>query len=236
LQFARSALPAPGEAWSNVEIFRALARQMNFKEECFNDTEDEMIRCLLDSSSPYLRGITLEQLEREGSVRLRLGMDSQPFLPFAAGGFRTKSGRFEIDAGSLSYTPPVESRFGEAARNRQFPLELISHKNDGSINSTFGHRADVDQETRKLSIHAADAARRGIVEGMTVRVFNQRGWCSFIAELSDAVQPGVLRARTMRWNQSSMGQRGVNQLTAERLTDIGGGPTFYSCLVEVAPE
>jgi hypothetical protein len=25
----------------------------------------------------------------------------------------------------------------------------------------------------------------------------------------------------------------VNALTSDRLTDIGGGPTFYSCLVEV---
>jgi anaerobic selenocysteine-containing dehydrogenase len=236
LQFARPALPAPGEAWSNVEIFRALARQMKFEEECFSDTESEMVRCLLDSPSPYLSGITLEQLEREGSVRLRIAENSEPFLPFASGGFRTKSGKFEIDAASLDYAPPVESRFGEAARNQEFPLELISRKNDNSMNSTFGHRADVDGETRKLSIHPSDAVQRGIVEGMPVRVFNQRGWCSLIAELSHAVQPGVLQARTMRWNRSSVGQRGVNQLTSERLTDLGGGPTFYSCLVEVAPE
>jgi hypothetical protein len=26
----------------------------------------------------------------------------------------------------------------------------------------------------------------------------------------------------------------VNALTSDRLTDMGGGPTFYSCLVEVA--
>lgn len=236
LQLARPALPASGEARSNVEIFRALAHQMNFREQCFNETEDDMMRCLLDSSSPYLSGITMEQLEREGSVRLRMSEDSQPFLPFATGGFRTKSGRFEIGADSLDYMPPTESRLGEAARNRQFPLELISHKNSDSMNSTFGHRADVDRETRKLSIHPSDAMQRGIAEGMPVRVFNQRGWCSFIAELSDAVQPGVLRARTMRWNQSSVERRGVNQLTSERLTDIGGGPTFYSCLVEVTPE
>jgi anaerobic selenocysteine-containing dehydrogenase len=236
LQLARPALSAPGEVRSNVEIFRALARRMNFAEQCFNDTEDDMMRCLLHSASPYLCGITLEQLEQEGSVRLRLATDSQPFLPFASGGFRTKSGKFEIDSASLDYVPPVESRLGDAARNQQFPLELISHKNDDSMNSTFGHREDVDRETEKLSIHPSDAARRGIMEGMPVRVFNHRGSCCFIAKLSDGVQPGVLQARTMRWNRSSAERKGVNQLTSERLTDIGGGPTFYSCLVEVTPE
>ena len=236
LQLARPTLPAPGEAWSNVEVFRALARRMNFTDGCFNDTEDDMMRCLLNSSSPYLRGITLEQLERESSVRLNTAAASQPFLPFASGGFKTSSGKFEIDAPALNYVPPVESRLGSAEISRRFPLELISHKNDDSMNSTFGHRADVDHDGAKLSIHPHDAALRGIAEGMPVRAFNDRGSCSFIATLSDAVQPGVLRARTMRWNRSSVGQRGVNQLTSERLTDIGGGPTFYSCLVEVMPE
>jgi anaerobic selenocysteine-containing dehydrogenase len=235
LQLARPALPTAGEARSNVEIFRALARRMNFADECFNDTEDEMMRCALDSSSPFLRGITLEQLDREGSVRLNTGTDSQPFLPFASGGFKTSSGKFEIDSPSLDYAPPAESRLGDAEMNQRFPLELISNKNDNNVNSTFGHRADVDQETAKLFINIHDAAQRGIAEGMPVRAFNDRGSCSFIAKLSSDLQPGVLQVRTMRWSKSSAQRQGVNQLTSERLTDIGGGPTFYSCLVEVAP-
>jgi anaerobic selenocysteine-containing dehydrogenase len=169
-------------------------------------------------------------------VRLNTGTDSQPFLPFASGGFKTSSGKFELGALSLEYAPPVESRLGDAERNRRFPLELISNKNDNNINSTFGHRADVDRETAKLFISGSDAAQRGIAEGMPVRAFNDRGSCSFVAKISSDVPPGVLHVRTMRWNKSSAQQRGVNQLTSERLTDIGGGPTFYSCLVEVAPE
>ena len=234
LQLARPALKAAGEARSNVEVFRALAQRMHFEDECFNETEDDMMRCLLGSSSPYLSGITLEQLHREGSVRLNTG--AEPFLPFAAGDFRTKSGQFEIDAPSLRYVPPMESRFGNSGIGRQFPLELISNKNDDSMNSTFGHREDVDRQTAKLAIHPQDAAVRGIIDDMPVRAFNNRGSCLFVAKLSYDVQPGVLQVRTMRWTKSSAGQRGVNQLTSERLTDIGGGPTFYSCLVQVTPE
>jgi anaerobic selenocysteine-containing dehydrogenase len=235
LQLARPALAATGETWSNVEIFRALARRMNFTDECFDDSEEDMVRCLLQSSSPFLCGITLEQLQEEGSVRLNIAEDSSPFLPFAAGEFKTASGRFEIGAASLNYLPPVESRLGDADRRERFPLELISSKNDDSMNSTFGHRRDVDSQTEKISIHPQDAASRGIVEGAPVRVFNDRGSCSFIAKLSQDVQPGVLHVRTMRWSKQSAKRRGVNQLTSERLTDIGGGPTFYSCLVEAVP-
>jgi len=235
LQLARPALRAPGEAKSNVEIFRSLAKQLGFRDACFDDTEDDMIRILLDSPSPYLHGITLERLDAERSIRLAISPSGEPFLPFAAGEFKTSSGKFEFGAPSLDYTPPVESRWGDAALARDYPLELISAKNDDSMNSTFGHRTDVDQQTSVLSIHPLDAASRGIVEGVQVEVFNSRGACFFRATLDEQLPRRVLRARSVRWNKHAPAHMGVNHLTSERLTDLGDGPTFYSCLVEVRP-
>jgi anaerobic selenocysteine-containing dehydrogenase len=231
LQLARPALPAPGEARSNVEIFRLLAQRMGFADGCFGDTEDDMIRSLLASGSPYLQGITLERLEREGSVRLNISEAGEPFLPFA-GGFRTASGRFEFGAATLAYTPPVESRLGTAGAG-PFPLEFLSPKNDDGMNSTFGHRDSVDAQTGLLSISASDAEARGISNGGLVRVFNQRGACTLPARVTSDVRPGVVAARSTGWNKRALNGAGINQLTSERLTDIGGGPTFYSCLVEV---
>ncbi len=56
LQLARPALPPPGETQSNVEIFRLLAERMGFDDACFADSEDDMIRTLLDSPHPFLQG------------------------------------------------------------------------------------------------------------------------------------------------------------------------------------
>jgi anaerobic selenocysteine-containing dehydrogenase len=235
LQLARPALRAPGEAKSNVEIFRLLAKRLGFADACFDETEDEMIRALLESPSPYLRGITLERLDAERSIRLAVSPSGEPFLPFAAGGFKTSSGKFEFGAPSLAYTPPVESRWGDAALSREYPLELISAKNDDSMNSTFGHRAAVDTQTSILSIHPLDAAPRGIVQGMPVEVFNGRGACFLRAEFDEQLPQRVLRARSVRWNKHAPARMGVNHLTSERLTDLGDGPTFYSCLVDVRP-
>jgi anaerobic selenocysteine-containing dehydrogenase len=233
LQLARPALSAPGEAKSNVEIFRLLAKRMKLGDACFDDTEDQMIQALLNTQSPYLQGITLERLDREHFVRLNVSPKGAAFLPFANGGFKTPSGKFEFGASSLGYTPPVESRLGDPLLRRQYPLELLSSKNDDSMNSTFGHREGVDQQTSTVEIHPEDAASRGITETMQVRVFNQRGWCLFNAHMSSAVPRGVLRCSSMRWNKRSPLRSGVNTLTSERLTDIGGGATFYSCLVEI---
>ncbi len=223
MQMAEPALPAPGETRPNVQVFRDLAHRMGFDEPCFDDTPDEMIRAMLETSSPALRGVTLERLKTEHSVELKV--DPLPF----ANGFRTADGRCDLDAKALAYEPPVESRLGDPSRKSRFPLEMVSSKNHDSMNSTFSNRPDTDAQTSVLEIHPDDAKPRGIEDGAAVRVFNDRGSLELTARVGAAVRPGVVRAPSVR--------RGVNAnaLISDRLTDIGGGPTFYSCLVEIAP-
>jgi anaerobic selenocysteine-containing dehydrogenase len=240
LQLARPALPAPGETKSNVEVFRLIAQRMGFRDPCFGDSVDDMIRTLLDSSHPFIKGITIEELDREHFVRLRM---PDPFRPFAEGNFgaypgQPADGKCHFNAETLDYAPPVESRHGDAELRRKYPFELISPKNDDSMNSTFGHRDAVDRETATLHLNGEDAARLGIHAEDQVRVYNGRGSCVLIASIANAsidsaVRPGVVCAPSVRWGKRAPGKRGVNALTSERLTDAGGGPAFYSCLVQV---
>jgi len=233
LPLARPALPAPGEARSNVDAFRALALRMGFDDACFRDTEDDMIRTLLSSGHPFLDGITLERLDREHFVRLNVAQDNQPFLPFAQGGFGTPTGKCDFGAESLEYKPPVESRFGDESLRSKYPLELISSKNDDSMNSTFGYRPGVDEDTSILHLHPSDAESREIRTGDRVRVFNDRGSLLLKANVNGMVQAGVARAPSTRWLKRAPDRRNANALTSDRLTDMGGGPTFYNCLVQV---
>ncbi|MBZ5593727.1 MAG: molybdopterin-dependent oxidoreductase [Acidobacteriia bacterium] len=233
LQLARPVLPAPGDTRSNVEVFRLLAQRMGFDDPCFRDSADDMIRALLDSDHPFVKGITIEELDREHFVRLRVAHNGGAFLPFSAGGFGTASGKCEFKAETLEYTPPVESRHGEQVLREKYPLELVSPKNDDSMNSTFGYRPDTDRQTSALKIHERDALTRGITHGDQVQIFNDRGSCLLIAKIDASVAPGVVCAPSTRWAKNSPAFRNVNALTSERLTDKGGGPTFYSCLVQV---
>jgi anaerobic selenocysteine-containing dehydrogenase len=237
LQLARPALPAPGETKSNVEVFRLLAERMGFDEPCFRDSEDDMLRTLLDSGHPFLEGITLERLDREHSVRLNVAPDGEPYLPFAQGGFGTPSGKCEFGAEMLDYQPPVESRLGATELRARFPLELISSKSHDSMNSTFGNESPAQSQTATLFLHDDDARPRGIGNGDLVRVFNDRGSCTLVAGVNGPsaglVRQGVVLAPAVRWNKLAPDHRSVNVLTSDRLTDIGGGPTFYSCLVDV---
>jgi molybdopterin guanine dinucleotide-containing S/N-oxide reductase-like protein len=251
VQLSKQAIAPPGEARSNVWLFSNLAQRMGFSEPCFRDTPEEMIRQALAigadgrSANPGMEHITMEDLEREGYVPLAFHSDpeSQPFLPYTAGSLPTPSGKVEFYSETLAaagrdglpgFIPPVESRWGEAAKT--YPLELLARKNDNYMNSTFanlpGHRKMEARTNQKLEMHPEDAKMRELGEGDLVRVFNDRGAIDLTVMLNAQLPAGVVAAR-LDWAKLHAGGANVNALTSERLTDIGGGATFYSTLVEV---
>jgi anaerobic selenocysteine-containing dehydrogenase len=245
LQMSHQAIAPLGECRTNVEVFRALAQRMGFDDECFDQSVDQMMDVALGSPNPWLKGIDRNRLEQEGHVRLNFEKqlaDSDFFLPFARGGFRTESGKAELYSEALKlqgldpvveFTPPEESRHGVLAR--AFPLELLARKSDNFLNSTFSNLPEIQQlekqETGLLEMNAADAHTRGISDGDSVRVFNRRGDIHLKARVDGKVQPGVVSAR-LSWAKLSSGTN-INVLTSEKLTDLGNSATFYSVLVEV---
>ena len=242
LQVSEQAIEPLGECKSNVELFRDLALRMGFEDECFRETVDEMIDGALSSGVPQLAGITRERLEHEPQVRLNLHGDEsdRPWLPFA-NGFPTPSGRARLYDGDLiaqgmdpvaEYVPPEESRKSPLAE--RYPLELLARKADNFLNSTFVNLPGLQKMERQheLEINRRDAERRNIKDGDRVRVFNDRGEIFLSARVDGAVSQGVVGAK-LGWAKLSANGVNINVLTSARLTDLGGGATFYSTLVEV---
>ncbi len=228
LQLARPALPAPGETKPNTEIFRLLAKRMGLTEPAVYASDEELIDAALDSDHPFLQGITRERLERERSVRLNV---PEPFLPFAEG---PVAPQLKFDLGQVAgYAPPVESRLGDAELRRRYPLEMVSSKNDDAMNSTFAYRPENVAACSTAFLHESDAQPRGIRTGDSVRVWNDRGTLVLRADVNGAVRPGVVRIPGVSSPKHTPGRTGINVLTSQRLTDKGGGPTFFSCLVQV---
>jgi anaerobic selenocysteine-containing dehydrogenase len=240
-QVSQQAISPLGEARSNVRMFGELAQRVGFTEPCFTDSEDDLIDQALSTDNPWFAGITRERLEREGHIALVLPANADgEVLPFSdASWFRTGSGRGELTPVPV-FTPPTESRGGEAARSGEYPLEFLPRKADNYMNSTFAniprHQKMESKTSGLLEMHPVDAAARAISDGDKVEVFNGRGKISLRAQVGDMVPQGVVAAR-LDWNKlsGSNGDRGsnVNALTSEIVTDIGAGATFYSTLVEV---
>lgn len=249
VQLSSQAIEPLGEARQNVWVFSQLARRMGFSEPCFADDPDDLIAQALwrDKRQPaVLSGVTAESLDAAGG-HMRLKFEEEAagadFLPFAAGGFGTPSGKAEFYSEALAaqgldplpaFVPNAESRHGDAG---EYPLEFLPRKADNYTNSTFanlpGHQKMENGHIGTLEMHPADAASRGIMEGDAVEVFNARGRIELTARIANTVPQGVVASR-LSWNKLSLGGNNVNLLTSQRLTDIGGGPTFYSTLVEVS--
>jgi len=246
IQISNQAIAPMGEAKSNVDLFRELGQRFGFEEDCFRESPDEMIDAALASGDSWFNGINREQLEREKHTRLKFGSNGihEPFLPFANGGFFTPGGKALLYNENLinlgldpvaSFTPAAESRHGNNG-HAKYPLELLARKADNFLNSTFANVAEVRamENPEWLEIHPRDASQRQISQGQPVKVFNHRGEIQLIAKLTEAVQPGVVGAR-LDWAKHGAEGININVLTSDKLTDMGGGATFYTALVEVRP-
>ena len=113
---------------------------------------------------------------------------------------------------------------------------MISPPARNFLNSTFVNvksLRDIEGEPL-LEIHASDAAARGIATGDVVRVFNDRGTYHCKARVSPRASPGVVNGLGVWWRKLGLHGTNVNQVTSQRLTDLGRGPVFYDCRVEVA--
>ncbi|HVG31348.1 MAG TPA: molybdopterin oxidoreductase family protein [Pyrinomonadaceae bacterium] len=229
------------EAKPNTEVFRLLAARLNFTEDCFRDTDEEIARQALAVDHPALEGVTLELLRERGWARLSL---PEGFAPFAGGKFGTPSGKCELYSESLAaagmpgvpeFIPPRESRASAPELAGEFPLALISPAAHAFLNSSFANLPKQLRQERApfVEINPRDAAARGIREGERVRAFNQRGSCELTAVVTERAREGVVVSPSVWWNKLSPGGAGINQLTSQGLTDLGGGATFYDALVEV---
>ncbi|HRI17317.1 MAG TPA: molybdopterin dinucleotide binding domain-containing protein, partial [Burkholderiaceae bacterium] len=154
--------------------------------------------------------------------------------------FPTPSGRCEffsarLAAQGLDGLPDYLPNYEAAGSSTQFPLAMISPPARNFLNSSFVNvksLRDIEGEPL-VEMHADDAAARGLGDGQRVRVFNDRGRHECRLAVSPRARPGVVNGLGIWWRKLALDGTNVNELTHQRLTDIGRGPAFYDCLVEV---
>ena len=225
----RPAIAPLGQAKPNTQIFRELAAHMGFTEPDFNDSDETLCR------ATYGDKIDFNDLLEKGFATLKL-----PDAPFAEGQFPTPSGKCEffsarLLAQGLDGLPDHVPNFEAAGTSADFPLAMISPPARNFLNSTFVNvksLRDIEGEP-VLEMHALDAAARGINSGDVVKVFNLRGEYLVKVDVSARARPGVVNGMGIWWRKLGLAGTNVNQLTSQHLTDLGRGPVFYDCLVEV---
>src|SRR6266478_43 len=221
LQLAQPALPPQGQAKSNWEVFQLLARALGVAAEHYAKSPEALIREFLAKGDATVQGITFEELETRGWVRVNL---PRPYTQFAHGA-PTPSGKVEFYSERLARQGlpalPTYVPLDEGPENREltarYPLQCLVPPNRFFLNSSFSQSALLRrrQGTPTVMLAPEDAER-------------------FTARVTDATRRGVVVIEGIWWHRFQPDGRGVNVLTSDRVTDLGGGPAFHSNLVEVS--
>jgi anaerobic selenocysteine-containing dehydrogenase len=227
LQYADPVVPPRGLARSNRWIFARLAERLGLDEPCLHWETPRLVAELLSSGHPSLAGITPERLVREKSVRLSL---PDPFLPYATGS--------HFPDGKIRFAPPPRQQVFAERPTAEFPLRFISPPGAMMVNTTMGNVASIIRRAGgepQVIIHRADAARAGIAAGERIRITSAAGSIVRTAVVSDDAREGVVIAVGQWWPKLAPDGRGLNDLTNERLTDLGAGSTFGNIVVRIEP-
>jgi anaerobic selenocysteine-containing dehydrogenase len=253
----RPAIPPVGQSLPNSEIFRRLAVAMGYVDPCFSQDDETILRNFVEAQRhPVFETVTWQRLLEDGFVRLNL---PDPYLPFAQGNFPTPSGKCEFFSQRMAddgyepvpvyVAPKVEAgrtmndewgngdeRAATHSSSINHSLICISPPAHSFLNTTF---ANVDRFLRReeapaLQIHPADAAARGIVSGVGVRVWNELGEVRLVAEVTNSIIQGTVLAPGIWWSKFSPDGRNINQITPQDETDMGASACFYDTRVFVA--
>jgi anaerobic selenocysteine-containing dehydrogenase len=223
-----------GEAKPNTEIFRLLAAAMGYEDACFRDTDENLAQSALGADWNFA--------DVRAAGWKRIGAPAGT-ARFADGGFGTPSGKVEFHSPAAAaagldplpdYIPPLEDTRSELSQ--RFPLAMISPPARHFLNSSFVNVTSlrVYEGEPWLDIHPDDALARGVADASYVRVFNDRGTLTLRARVSDRARRGVVVALSVWWKKLARDHKNANELTrSDELTDMGRGPLFYDCLVQV---
>jgi anaerobic selenocysteine-containing dehydrogenase len=230
LQYGLRAMAPLGECRTNLEVFQALGKALGFGDPWFEHSVEDFVRLLLPGKHPNLRGIDPERVLAGETVRLNLPRGRSGF----AERFATVSGKLEFVSEELERQglPALPDYGGDPfdTRPAEFPLRLLTPPAHAFLNSSFGampraRRREKDEP--RVLVHPDDAGGAAVRSGDEVELFNELGAVRMLAHVTEETRPGTVVAEGIWWPSHGRGGRGINTLTSNRLTDLGGGSTFH---------
>jgi len=225
LQYSAPVVAARGESKSNRWVFAELAKRLKLTDECLYWSPQEIVQDLLRSKNPLLIGITAERLIEERSVKLQL---PSPFRPYSEGS--------NFSDRKIRFAPAPQQIQFEVVTDQEYPLRLISPPGPFILNTSMGNVPSILKMAGgepQVVVHPADASPLGIADGDYVDVHSPNGCIKRKVIVSEDARQGVLVALGQWWPKLSPDGKGLNDITSERLTDLGGGSTFGNPAVRI---
>lgn len=242
---SEKALEPAYESKSDMDIYRLIAKGMGMGE-FFEDTDEEIVKKLIDTDMARKAGLTWERLKEEKVIQT---------LPSCwvnwTQGFPSPSGRLEfylenpyprIDCGIdidqsrehlPVFTPPFEA-WPDNPLAKKYPLVYHTVRHRWRLHSQWYGTPwlrELDDEPA-VRINPGDAMSRGICDGDVVEVFNDRGHVVLKAILSEAQRPGIVTV-PKGWQRDQFISGSYQELTSDHVNTTDYNQCFYDVLCDV---
>ena len=228
LQWAEPILPAKGECKPNSWVFKQLAHRLSLRDPVFEMTTEELAQDLLNSAHPHLQGVTFERLKQERSIRLSLPKNYRPY-----------SQGSHFSDGKIRFSPaPQQIEFREQP-NQEFPLRMISPPGPYILNTSMGNLTSLRKAAGgepTVLMHPDDARTLGVRNESRIQIESKSGSILRRVLVTTDAREGVLIALGQWWPKLAPDKKGLNELTEQGLTDLGGGSLFGNAVVRVKTE
>jgi anaerobic selenocysteine-containing dehydrogenase len=227
VQFAQAVKAPEGEAKSNAEVTRLLARRMGLDHEVFALDDRALVELMLGDAvadrAAFWAGKPVDlDLPRPGEV------------------FATPTGRLEFHSETLAaeglpalpdWHPDPQADSGEAGR---FPLRLLTAPGHFLAHTAFSGVAFLRGREGEPSVmlHPEDAAARGLAPGERVEAFNELGRIGLRLAVGTDILPGTALIVGQRPGADAWGGT-VNLLCADDLSDLGEGATYQDTRLDI---
>ena len=250
LQYNDKSIEPLGEAVSNTELFRRMAKVMNFKEEKFTFNEEKLIKLSLNWDSPTMQKINFKKIKENGFVRLNVGSADER-IPHKNGNFKTPSKKFEFfssiykDGGSIldAYTQgnvlvkdeevdPLPNYIPSKIKKDEFVL--LSPKSHMFLNSGYANLNNNKEIANKqrIYINENDAKKYSISDEDEVEIWNEKGKIFAYAKITNEIIKGVVLINHGFW-MKHIGGGTVNMLVSNIPGKIGQGITVNDTKVRI---
>jgi molybdopterin-containing oxidoreductase family molybdopterin binding subunit len=249
----QKAIANVGQARSDYEIFGALAGRLGVGEYFADSPQTWIERIVAKVAEALGRPQVVEEFHRDGVARL---FDSG-YIPLGEGGFMTPSGKAEFYAEGVivnfpesmpalrlpvtmgvdplpHFEPPFEA-WHTNPKFERFPLVLNQRHSRFRVHSTYYEvpvLREMDPEPL-VELNAREMAARGLVDGDTVRVFNDRGEAYLRVRTNNAFPDHTCNINK-GWQRHQFLAGGYQELTHEQANTRHYSCSFFDVLVEVA--
>ncbi len=248
----------PDETKSDYHICAELAERLGLKEEYTqNRNEKDWIEWALQvyRRTRFPEVPKIDRLEKENT-----GVYSKPvkepaiaFKEFREDPVKhplnTPTGKIELFSKQLfdkkkpdvipavpKYIQEWESPFGK--ESRKYPLQALGHHYMPRVHSTHDGLDWLESAfPQRVFINTLDAKERGIEDGDTVLIYNDRGKIMIPCRVTPKIMPGVVNIPQGAWwkpDENGIDRRGnVNVLTSHKWTPLAYGNAQHTIMVQV---